>query len=386
VELALPGLLVELETLPPMTVTPQWGLEVTRVVAAELSRAHEHHQLPCALRLTPNDTREHQRPPQMRRGRYWDGMLELIDGAAAAGAHLLAIESTGGKEVCDEALVLGDLRTIAFALGVLAPADMDFLWSRLVDICERDGILPSGDTACGFANTAMVLADQGMIPRVLAAVVRVATVPRSLVAYERGAVGPSKDCAYEGPYMKCICGVPISMEGRSAACAHLSPVGNIAQAVCDAWSNESVQNVRLLSAKAPIVSLEHLAYDCRLLNAAARGGRADAGRLRDWLVESDAHLDPQAFVLRPDVVIELAGEIMQEQEPYARTRRAIRATLSCLRQAAADGEVVISERERGWLERLSEQAERLPADPGLLWDEVLATDLRDRFLPAEYGF
>jgi methanol--5-hydroxybenzimidazolylcobamide Co-methyltransferase len=87
----------------------------------------------------------------------------------------------------------------------------------------------------------MVLAEQKLIPRVFAAVVRVAAVPRSLVAFEMGAIGPSKDCAYEGPYLKAIAGVPISMEGCTAACARLSPVGNIARAVCDCWSNESVQ-------------------------------------------------------------------------------------------------------------------------------------------------
>jgi methanol--5-hydroxybenzimidazolylcobamide Co-methyltransferase len=106
---------------------------------------------------------------------------------------------------------------------------MEFLWREMVAVCARTRLVPSGDTACGFANTAMVLAEQRLIPRVLAAVVRVASVPRSLVAYEMGAVGPSKDCAYEGPYMKAIAGVPISMEGRTAACAHLSPVENIAQ-------------------------------------------------------------------------------------------------------------------------------------------------------------
>jgi len=125
-----------------------------------------------------------------------------------------------------------DLRGIVFALGVLGAREMEFLWGNMVGICRKTNIVPSGDTACGFANTAMVLAEQEMIPRLFAAVVRVASVPRSLVAYEMGAVGPSKDCAYEGPYMKAIAGVPISMEGRSAACSHLSPVGNIAQAVC----------------------------------------------------------------------------------------------------------------------------------------------------------
>ena len=55
------------------------------------------------------------------------------------------------------------------------------------------------------------------------------TVPRSLVAFEQGAIGPNKDCAYEGPYLKAITGFPISLEGAEAAVAHLSPIGNIAR-------------------------------------------------------------------------------------------------------------------------------------------------------------
>src|SRR6185437_4433992 len=97
---------------------------------------------------------------------------------------------------------------------------------------------------------------------------------RSLAAFEEGAVGPSKDCAYEGPVLKAIAGVPISMEGKSASCAHFSPVGNIAAAMCDLWSNESVQNVRLLSGNAPEAFAETLIYDCRLMNAAAAKGGA----------------------------------------------------------------------------------------------------------------
>ena len=84
----------------------------------------------------------------------------------------------------------------------------------------------------------MQLAGQKMLPEVLAAVVRAMSAARAIVAFEQGAVGPSKDCAYEGPIMKAIAGVPIAMEGKSAACAHFSPVGNIASAMCDLWSNE----------------------------------------------------------------------------------------------------------------------------------------------------
>jgi methanol---5-hydroxybenzimidazolylcobamide Co-methyltransferase len=384
VELQVPGLLVEFETLPPMTAQPEWGVDLTRVLSETLRRYFDAHGLKSALRLTPNDNRDHERPVMMRHGGYWENMLRLFERAAEAGADLLAIESTGGKEISDEALVNADLRALVFALGVLAPRDMQFLWGHIIPICRQTGIVASGDTACGFANTAMVLAEQKMIPRVLAAVVRVAAVPRSLVAYECGAVGPGKDCAYEGPYLKAIAGIPISMEGRTAACAHLSPVGNIAQAVCDCWSNESVQNVRLLSASAPVVSLEQLAYDCRLMNVAARspGG---ARQLRDWLVDSDSALDPQAYVLRPDVVLRIAGQLLEEKTAYGRTRRAVLAALEELRRAHQHGAVQILPREVRWLDSLQQQADALPEDEDELTAEFLGSNTNQNFVPAEYA-
>jgi methanol--5-hydroxybenzimidazolylcobamide Co-methyltransferase len=384
VELEVPGLLIEFETLPPMTVHPEWGAEITALLAETMAQYHEKHGLRSALRLTPNDTRDHVRPPVMRSGMYWDGMVRLFRLAGPSGAHLLAIESTGGKEIHDEGLMNADLETMIYGIGVLAPRDMKFLWTEIVAACRETNVVPSGDTACGFANTAMVLAEQRMIPRVLAAVARVAAVPRSLVAYEVGAVGPSKDCAYEGPYMKAIIGVPISMEGRSAACAHLSAVGNIAQAVCDCWSNESVQNVRLLSANAPTVSLEQLAYDCRLLNVASRKANG-AEQMRDWLTESDAALDPQAYVLRPDVVLRLSEVIAAEPTPYLRTRRAVAATLQELAEAAEKGEVKVPANETRWLDRFRRVADALPSD-----EEEFVADMRARladapYLPQEYG-
>ncbi len=383
-ELGVPGLLVELETLPPMTVKPEWGAEITRLLADVLDKYHAETGLRSALRLTPNDSRDHERPPLMRSGFYWEGMRKLFRSAGAAGADLLAIESTGGKEICDEALMTADLRTMVFALGVLAPRDMEFLWTEIVDACRAQGIVASGDTACGFANTALALAEQKMLPRVFAAIVRVASVPRGLVAYEVGAVGPGKDCGYENPYMKAIMGVPISMEGRTAACAHLSSMGNIAQAVCDCWSNESVQNVRLLSAQAPTVSVEQLAFDCRLMNVAGRTPEG-ARQLRDWAVESDAALDPQAFVLRPDVVLRLSAEIVKEKTPYQRTRRAVLATIEEIRKAAAAGDLAIPVNEARWTDRLAKQADALPEDEDAFIAEQLDALKDAPWLPAEYG-
>jgi len=384
VELEVPALMVEFEALPDMTEHPAWGLEITRLLAEELAHQRDKHGLKASLRLTPNDTREMRRPPLMRRGKYWDGMVEFFHKAGEAGADFISIESTGGKEVSDEALMNADLRAAVFALGILAPRDMVFLWDEIVAACRNSGILPGADTACGFANTAMVLADQRLIPSVFAAVIRVAAVPRSLIAFERGAVGPSKDCAYEGPYMKAIAGVPISMEGRSAACAHLSYVGNIAQAVCDCWSNESVQNVRLLSTYAPTISLEQLAYDCRLMNTAARS-KEGARRLRDWLVQSDAASDPQAWVLRPDVVLRISREIVVENTPYLRTRRAVRAAVRELKRAHEAAELRIAPREVRWLEKLDRDAAALPDSEEDLLREMMDTPLAEKFLPDQYG-
>jgi methanol--5-hydroxybenzimidazolylcobamide Co-methyltransferase len=200
-----------------------------------------------------------------------------------------------------------------------------------------------------------------------------------------GAKGPSKDCAYEGPYIKAIAGVPISMEGRSSACAHLTHVGNIAQAVCDSWSNESVQYVRLLSAYAPTVSMEQLAYDCRLLNVASARSKEDAIRMRDLLVESDASLDPQAWVLRPDVVLNIAAKIEEQQSPYDQTVVAARCAGTELARAAESGELRLIPREKRWLDKLRREIDGLPQQAEQLIEEMCNGPYANKFIAGEYG-
>ncbi|MBL7106170.1 MAG: methanol--corrinoid methyltransferase [Phycisphaerae bacterium] len=386
VRLEVPQLLVEFETLPEMTNRPQWGLEITRLLADKMDRCYRDYGLKSALRLTINDVREFNRPPLMRSGKYWGNLCGILEGSAEAGADLIAIESTGGKEIGDEALVNCDVGASIFALGVLGARDMEFLWNHITDYCNRTGVVPSGDSACGFANTAMVLAEQNMIPRVFAAIVRVISVPRSLVAIRQGAKGPTKDCAYEGPYLKAIAGVPISMEGKSAACAHLSPVGNVSQAVCDCWSNESTQNIRMLSANAPTVSMEQLAYDCRLMNVAASEGIESIIRLRDWLSESDSPLDPQAYVLKPEIVLEISERIIAQDNPYEQSLEAARSATEVLKRDSREGKVKIKENELKWLDMIEQQLETLPEDEEQLIEQMLQRpEFRGKFLPAEYG-
>jgi methanol--5-hydroxybenzimidazolylcobamide Co-methyltransferase len=370
VALDVPGLVVEFELLPDLTLRPEWGAEVTAILRQTLDGHAAANGLANALRVTPNDIREFVRPPLLREGEKWDQMVASFELCAEAGADLLSIESTGGKELHDDALLNGDLAGSVFALGVLASRDMAQLWDMIVGVATRRGVLAAGDSACGFGNTAMALADTRHIPKVWAAVVRVLTVPRSLVAYERGAVGPGKDCAYENVYLKAITGYPMSMEGAEAACAHLSPVGNIAKATADLWSNESVQNIKLLGGMAPTVSMEQLVYATRLLNQATTAGQATT--LRDWLAGSDAGHDPQAYVLRPDVVLDLAAVIVAEPTAYLRTRRAALAVLEALREGHAKAEFSLSKPELNWLGRLSRQAEELPEDEGRFIEQMVA--------------
>jgi methanol---5-hydroxybenzimidazolylcobamide Co-methyltransferase len=273
-ELETPGVVIEFETLPPMCETPSWGIELARVLLDGMENARARHGLKSVLRMTPNDLREMKRPSLMRRGPLLESTLLTFEGAAEAGAELLSIESVGGKELHDDSLLQCDLGGVLFALTVLGERDMRFLWTEICGIARRHGVTAAGDTACGFGNTAMVLAERKYIPRVFAAVVRAISAVRSLVAYECGAVGPGKDCGYENPILKAITGFPMAMEGKSSACAHLSPVGNIAAAACDTWSNESVQNIKMLSGMAPTCSMEQLSYDCRLMNTASGDGRA----------------------------------------------------------------------------------------------------------------
>ncbi|MDR3645315.1 MAG: methyltransferase MtaB domain-containing protein [Clostridia bacterium] len=360
--LYIPAFVTELEILPPMTFNPKWGIEICKTVKDLLNEFEAKTGVKTAVRLTPVDIREGRELEHMWHGSHWEKILETFEGGAKAGADFLAIESIGGKEVHDDAIMFCDIEKSIFALSILGCRDMNRLWSEIVRIAGENGAIASGDTACGFANTAMVLADRRYIPKVFAAVVRVISAVRSLVAAECGARGPHKDCGYEGVYVKAIAGTPITMEGRTSACAHLSPVGNVAACVADLWSNESVQNIKLLGGMAPTISFEQLVYDCRLMNQATAKGPETALLLRYLLADSDSTLDPQAYVLRPDVVLEISRELIKYDDYYQAAKAAAAVTLDLLRKAVGAGKLIPEQKEHGWLDSLSAQVDGLPDD------------------------
>ena len=378
------GLVFEFETLLEMTNDPFIGTEIVRAMNEVCEEYFQKYSLRSEIRLTPNDSRDMDRPPRMRSGKYLDAMFELFEKGAEAGGDMLSIESTGGKEVCDEALMNCDIKMVLFALAVLGVRDMKFLWKRIAKIAKEKGRIAGGDTACGFANTAMVLADKNYIPKIFAAAVRMISVVRSLVAIEEGAVGPHKDCGYEGVYIKAITGIPISMEGKSAACAHLSPIGNISCACADLWSNESVQNIKLLGGMAPTVFEEILEYDTKLLNEARRSGKNTAHQLQKLLIESDVHRDPQGYVLSPEFVIKVAGEMVKYDNHYTAALKGTLKGLELCREAIKSGELKSTERENEWLERIYEELSASPEDEGKFIDEMSCFVDREKCDLAQY--
>ncbi|MEN8193968.1 MAG: methyltransferase MtaB domain-containing protein [Bacteroidota bacterium] len=380
--LNVPGLVVEFEQLPPMTETPEWGAEITELIKTKLNKFYDETNIPNALRVTVLDLRDADHPPLLRSGEPTEKTLKGFELCAQAGADILSIESVGGKEVHDQALMYGDLYGMVASLGILAHRDMSWLWNQITEIANKYDIISGGDSACGFSNTAMQLAGQGMLPSVLAALDRAASAPRSLAAFEQGAVGPSKDCAYEGPIIKAITGYPISMEGKSACCAHFSPLGNIAAATADLWSNESVQNVRLLSGNAPEAFMELLTYDCRLYNTALDEG--NALMMRNMLVKSDIPHSVEALMLEPKVVIEIAQSIVKNKGGYNQTKASVQTAFTAIENALQQNVLSISNIEREWMDKLKKAIDAM-ADSEEEALDYLKTMYGDVFKPEAYG-
>ena len=382
VELGAPAMGFEIEILPPCTMNPQWGIDVNRTVVDIVKEYEAKYGIKTVVRLTPVDIREGRDLEHMYRGKQWEAVMETFRGAGETGADFLAIESIGGKHLHDDALMMCDLPKILFALGVVGCRDMGILWEAITNIAEETGSISAGDTACGFSNTGMVLANRGLIPRSFAAVDRVMTAVRTMTAVEAGATGPDKDCGYEGVYVKAITGTPISMEGRTSACAHSSTVGNIVGAMCDMWSNESVENTRMLGGMAPTVYAEQLIYDCRMMNTAKKLGKAK--ELKEIFVASDAALDPHAYILDPKVVVDIAGKIVAEKGHFQRTKTAALAAIEALKKAYAAKEVALSDRDAAYLDIMEQQMLSVTDDEEAFTAEMIKNNTTAAFVPEQY--
>ena len=82
---------VEFETVPDFTLNPRYGLETTKLLLDAEREAEARYGIKCALRFTPNDTREMSRPPKMREGKYYDDMMYFFEEAAKLGPDWISL-------------------------------------------------------------------------------------------------------------------------------------------------------------------------------------------------------------------------------------------------------------------------------------------------------
>jgi methanol--5-hydroxybenzimidazolylcobamide Co-methyltransferase len=173
-------------------------------------------------------------------------------------------------------------------------------------------------------------------------------------------------------------------EGKTAACAHLSPLGNIAAAACDTWSNESVQNIKLLGGMALTCYVEQLIYDCRLMNEALADGRDAALLYRKWMVSSDAHRDPQAYVLTPDSAIAIAQAIVAAPDACAAGKAAAFTALHLIRDAHIINALKLHPREIPYLDCLERTVEAIPSKESEFIGQMMQQVDTTRFVAKDY--
>ncbi len=372
---------LETEFTEPVVMNRAWSKSVAETQKEVLSKCHDEYDIRTALRATVADVRRFGEG--MREGEYFTKIIASFEEAAEGGADLLSIESRGGQEVFSYSLIRNDLPGIFFAIGVLGPRDVRFLWREIAKASH--GAIPAGDTACAIANSAMVLANglsKRRLSHTLSAVIRAMCAARTLACYEEGARGPGKDCAYENAIVKAITGYPISMEGKTSAVAHSSLVGNVAAAACDLWSNETIVSDDLFGGKSTAVIFEMLAYDTALMNESIRSGSQKT--LQGLYVSSDRRRDPQALILCPENAFRIARAIVSAKTDYERVVAAANEAVSIIEENSK--ELKLPDIELKYVELLKGFLTVVPEEAKLTEDSQRQYTQRvPDFRPSNYG-
>ncbi len=378
-----PSIVIENEHVFQMTNNPEWGAEISSISCQMIADFKSKYGLNAAYRSTIADIRK----PDLVNLRDSERTEKVIESfkLCAKTADIVSIESLGGKEVFDHCIIRNDITGLLFSQAVLGGRDMQWLWQQIVEIATENQCVPGGDTDCAQANTAMFMAggfDGKDIPHTLAALTRAIGASRSLVAYECGALGPGKDCAYENPIIKAITGVPISTEGKTSACAHSDLCGNVIAAVCDLWSNEAVQYQNMFGGSSAAVFTEILGYDTAAMNSSIMLGFEK--QYQACLINSDRYRDPQAFILCPDNAWSIGKAIVDNANSLYERGRA--AAITCGELILADEQLMLTAIEKKSLLGYMQELNTLPDNEADFIDLCLHKYQKVKgFLPAAYG-
>ncbi len=383
VAIGIPQICLELEHVAQITLNSGWGKEIAASLAELTDQYRDTYGIDAVCKFTIADIRRPE-SGNMRESERTSSVLNAFRESAPYG-DMIAIESIGGKEVFDHCIIRNDIRGMIFAQAVLGGRDMQWLWPQIVSIARESGCLPSGDTSCAHANTAMFMAGSYLdrnIPHSLAALSRAVSAGNSLIAFECGATGPGKNCAYENPVIKAVTGVPISCEGKASACAHSDFCGNLIASVCDLWSNEAVEHHSMFGGTSGAVFTEILGYDTSLMNSAIH--RGFERELQACMINSDRYRDPQSYILSPDVAWKIGKSITESHQSYYTRARA--AALTCGELIFGDPHLRLTGYETEALTGYLKIIEQLPEDEGSFIDICLCEYSQVKgFRPDSYG-
>jgi methanol--5-hydroxybenzimidazolylcobamide Co-methyltransferase len=328
---------------------------------------HEEYGINCGVRQTIPDQREADhglRPGMDKNKAYPEKLFECAEIACENGADNFSIESVGGKEFADYAVTNGDIVAFLFGVGYLGSIDMTWIWEQFVDICKKNKTTPGGDTNCSGANVAMFMAGGMMdndVQRTFSAVTRCIAAARTLCAWEVGALGPDKDCGYEGIIVKSIAGKPTAQEGKNCQCAHCDLQGNLIAQCCDLWSNESVEYHPEFGGSSVQCWLGSLGYECALMNTSLQMKQEKT--LRDLYMYADRSRGPEAYVLAYDNAYKVGQAIAAEGEHlYNRSLAAGLTGAKIILNGYEKKELGLTNKQLDTLKDIIKKFEALPAE------------------------
>ncbi|MDL2242028.1 hypothetical protein LJB91_03890, partial [Bacteroidales bacterium OttesenSCG-928-L03] len=327
---------------------------------------HEEYGLNCAVRHTIPDQREADEGlrPGMGGRSYPEKLFECAEIACENGADNLSCETVGGKELADYAVTNGDVIAFLFGVGYLGSIDMTYVWQQFTDIAKKNKAVAGGDTNCSGANVSMFMAGGYMdndVQKTFSAVTRCISAARTLAAWESGAVGPDKDCGYEGPIVKAIAGKPTTQEGKNCQCAHCDLQGNLMAQVCDLWSNESVEYHPEFGGSSVQCWLGSIGYEAALMNTAIQMKQEKT--LRDLYMYADRYRGPEAYVLAYDHAYEVGKAIAANGDNlYLRAKAAGMTGAKIVLKGYESKELALTNKQLETLNDMIKKMEALPDD------------------------
>ena len=327
---------------------------------------HEEYGVNCAVRHTIPDQREADEGlrPGMGGRSYPEKLFECAEIACENGADNLSCETVGGKEFADYAVTNGDITAFLFGVGYLGSLDMTYVWQEFSEIAKKNKAVAGGDTNCSGANVSMFMAGGFLdndVQKTFSAVTRCISAARTLAAWESGAVGPDKDCGYEGIICKAIAGKPTAQEGKNCQCAHCDLQGNLIAQACDLWSNESVEYHPEFGGTSVQCWFGSIAYEAALMNTATQLGQAKT--LRDLYMYADRTRGPEGYVLAYDHAY-MVGQAIAENgnDLYLRAKAAGTTAAGIIKAGYEAKEIALTNKQLDVLNAVIKELEGLPDD------------------------